>query len=89
MNKKDMVEDIFRNNPINGRHLYTDSLAYQRELKYRLKRRDNFIVLNRIKSIMALKLAKGILFSKILLLRIELYKELLIISLDSEHHVYI
>ena len=28
MNKKDMVEDIFRNNPINGKHLYTDSLAY-------------------------------------------------------------
>jgi hypothetical protein len=89
MCKKDQVNDIFRDVELNNEHFYTDSKSYQRYIQYRFITKAIKITIDRITCIISLKLAKGILYSQLILKRTELYKKQFLMEIDSNEHVYL
>ena len=81
------VDDIFIDLSINGYHHYSDKSADLRKIMYRQESKKLRNTMKRIETIISLKLAKGILLSKLILKRIQLQKKLLIIKIDSHKYV--
>ena len=76
--KKDLANDIFRTINSNTEHNYNDFESLQRKISYRYKERTSATTLKRIEAIISLNLAKKELYLKLILLRISLYKLILI-----------
>jgi hypothetical protein len=89
MMKRDQVNDIFRDNAFNNEHKYNDSNFNKRQILYRFSSRIFRKTSDRIRCILSLGLAKGILYPLLILKRIELSKKLFIMDLDSSYHVFL
>ena len=82
MMKRDQINDIFRDNAFNNEHKYNDSNFEKRQILYRFSSRIFRKTIDRIRCILSLGLAKGILHPLLILKRIELQKKLFIMDLD-------
>jgi hypothetical protein len=77
------VTDIYRDIELSNQKLFNDEKSYAKYFKNKFASLLTIVAIDRIKCLLSLSLAKGLLFSKLVLHRIELQKKMLIINIES------